>query len=105
LEAEIDQIDEMNHLKYEIPDSATTNEFKIKDKNYLLNEVHIYMKDSISEQSNKHISIQKKQISRIDLYKKNTKRSTTNHAISSLLLVTTFIVIPKILLSNMSFSY
>jgi hypothetical protein len=104
MEADIYQIDEVNHLKYEIPDSGTNNEFKIKDKNYLLNEVHLYSKDSILKQTNKHISIHKSEISRIDLYKKNTKRSTTNYIISSLLLVFTFIVIPKILLSDLSFS-
>jgi hypothetical protein len=105
MEGDISKIDEMNHLKYEIPDSATTNEFKIKDKTFLLNEVHIYTKDSITKQSNQHISIQKKQISRIDLYKKNTPRSTTNYIISSSLIIFIFIVLPKILLSDMTFSY
>ena len=75
-----------DHSKYLHPQPYTSPMYKKKHEQ-LLQEVHLY---AISEKHdiNNHISFSANQVTRVDIYEKNKARTTTNHILSTVGMVT-----------------
>jgi hypothetical protein len=88
LTAGIGQINQ-NHMSWLDPAPGSSPSYKKADKDYVLNEIHIYALNQNIEDST-HISIPVSSITRVDMYEMNISKTNTNRAIS----ITAAIVIP-----------
>ncbi len=83
IEGEINKIEIPEHILYLNPDESSSNSYKKRYESAVLNEVHIYTALKSNIQNTNHIQIASKDISRIDIYKKDHNRTSQNHILSS----------------------
>jgi hypothetical protein len=83
IEGDINKIETPEHLLYLNPEENSSNRYKKRYKSAVLNEVHIYTLLKSTIQNTNHIQLTSKDISRIDIYTKDKKRTIVNHIISS----------------------
>ena len=104
IEGEINKIEIPEHLLYLNPNESSSNRYKKIYESAVLNEVHIYTALKSNIQNTNHIQIASKDISRIDIYKKDQNRTSLNHVLSSFgvaAIISSFLVI---LASTMTFN-
>ena len=84
IEGDINKIEIPEHLIYLNPEESSSNRYKKRYESAVLNEIHIYTPLKPDIQNPNHIHILAKDISRIDIYKKDKNRTNVNHALSVL---------------------
>jgi hypothetical protein len=83
IEGDVNKIEIPEHLIYLNPEESSSNRYKKRYESAVLNEVHIYTLLKSDIQNSNHIHLIAKDISRIDIYKKDKNRITVNHVLSS----------------------
>jgi len=84
IEGDINKIEIPEHLIYLTPEESTSNRYKKRYESAVLNEVHIYTPLKSDVQNSNHVHLAAKDISRIDIYKKDKNRTNLNHGLSVL---------------------
>lgn len=84
IEGDINKIQNPELLMYLNPEINSSNRYKKRYEPFVLNEIHIYTQLKSNIENSSHIQLSAKDISRIDIYKKDKIRNTTNLVLSIL---------------------
>jgi hypothetical protein len=82
IEGDIHKIEIPEHLMYLNPEENSSNRYKKRYESAVLNEIHIYTPLKSEVQNSNHINLTAKDISRIDIYKKDKNRTNVNQVLS-----------------------
>jgi hypothetical protein len=102
---EINKLEIPEHLLCLTPNESSSNSYKKKYESAVLNEIHVYTSLTSNLEDTNHIQIASKDITRIDIYQKDINRTISNHVLSSLGVVGSFLGLSYLILIISPFTF